>query len=382
MPNIKQIPGIEQLWAKTQGDSTICIAVLDGVVDQNHPCFEGANLTRLPTLVSAEANVDGSMSSHGTHVASIIFGQPIQSFQSVLAFDGQKAHISLGKKPEFKIERDITLEAWIYCEAQRRRTGIVTNVYDTTANESGYGLLLDGKSGIFFALKTTSKAIQYLSSKTNSLTLNQWHHIAGTYDGQRMKVYIDGVEKAAKAIFDSRINYHPENDLLMGMYQDNNETYPFKGKIAEVRLWKIARTPQEIQQNMHQRLRGNESGLVGYWPLNEGSSDPISDQTSYANHGTIHGAKWIEFELPISKQKSNVELGVDQNMAKEKKASPTSSETEEKKLPQSEETLEAIKVSNLETGLVDYGFWCEQVKKERAARTEPDPPFRRGRIWT
>jgi cyanobactin maturation PatA/PatG family protease len=76
MPNIKQIPGIQQLWAKTQGDSTICIAVLDGVVDQNHPCFTGANLTRLPTLVAGEANADGSMSAHGTHVASIIFGQP------------------------------------------------------------------------------------------------------------------------------------------------------------------------------------------------------------------------------------------------------------------------------------------------------------------
>ncbi|MFB2833625.1 hypothetical protein [Floridanema evergladense] len=87
---------------------------------------------------------------------------------SVLAFDGQNAQIDLGKKPEFKIPREITLEAWIYCEAQRRRTGIITNVYDTTATESGYGLLLDGKSGIFFALKTSSKAINYLSSKTDS----------------------------------------------------------------------------------------------------------------------------------------------------------------------------------------------------------------------
>ncbi len=76
MPDPKQIPGIQQLWAETQGDSTICIAVLDGVVDQNHPCFTGASLTRLPTLVAGEASTDGSMSAHGTHVASIIFGQP------------------------------------------------------------------------------------------------------------------------------------------------------------------------------------------------------------------------------------------------------------------------------------------------------------------
>ncbi|MFZ4678387.1 MAG: PatA/PatG family cyanobactin maturation protease, partial [Nodosilinea sp.] len=58
------------------GHPEICIAVLDGPVDRNHPCFDGANLTVLPTLVADGAKADGAMSSHGTHVASIIFGQP------------------------------------------------------------------------------------------------------------------------------------------------------------------------------------------------------------------------------------------------------------------------------------------------------------------
>jgi subtilisin family serine protease len=58
------------------GHPEICIAVLDGPVDLTHPCFQGANLTVLPTLVPDGARVDGAMSSHGTHVASIIFGQP------------------------------------------------------------------------------------------------------------------------------------------------------------------------------------------------------------------------------------------------------------------------------------------------------------------
>ena len=58
------------------GHPEICIAVLDGPVDRSHPCFDGADLTVLPTLVADGARVDGAMSSHGTHVASIIFGQP------------------------------------------------------------------------------------------------------------------------------------------------------------------------------------------------------------------------------------------------------------------------------------------------------------------
>jgi cyanobactin maturation PatA/PatG family protease len=66
---------LEPLSAKTSGSPQICIAVLDGLIDLKHPCFLNANLTQLPTLVTGEANPNGGMSLHGTHVASIIFGQ-------------------------------------------------------------------------------------------------------------------------------------------------------------------------------------------------------------------------------------------------------------------------------------------------------------------
>jgi cyanobactin maturation PatA/PatG family protease len=58
------------------GHPEICVAVLDGPVDLVHPCFQGANLTLLPTLVPEASSLDGAMSGHGTHVASVIFGQP------------------------------------------------------------------------------------------------------------------------------------------------------------------------------------------------------------------------------------------------------------------------------------------------------------------
>ncbi|MER7771650.1 S8 family serine peptidase [Kitasatospora sp. NPDC096140] len=57
------------------GDTEVCIAVLDGPVDLDHPCFAGADLTRLDTLVGEPAG-PGPMSLHGTHVASLLFGQP------------------------------------------------------------------------------------------------------------------------------------------------------------------------------------------------------------------------------------------------------------------------------------------------------------------
>jgi cyanobactin maturation PatA/PatG family protease len=58
-----------------RGDGRVCIAILDGPVDLSHPCFHGAKLTQLQTLVDPTL-LGGRAATHGTHVASIIFGQP------------------------------------------------------------------------------------------------------------------------------------------------------------------------------------------------------------------------------------------------------------------------------------------------------------------
>ncbi len=75
MSKLFMLPGLAELQKRTLGSSDITIAVLDGVVDTAHPCFSGANLTRLPTLVRDRAT-PGQMSTHGTHITSLIFGQP------------------------------------------------------------------------------------------------------------------------------------------------------------------------------------------------------------------------------------------------------------------------------------------------------------------
>lgn len=80
--DVEEIPGIKGLWAETLGDSQICIAVLDGSVDRAHPCLAAANLTQLETLVP-DVSSYGAASEHGTHVASIIFGQHDGSIKGI-----------------------------------------------------------------------------------------------------------------------------------------------------------------------------------------------------------------------------------------------------------------------------------------------------------
>ena len=85
VPARRMLPleGLQELWQATTGAPSVCIAVLDGPVDMAHPCFVGADLVQVDTLVSGVARPDGVASAHGTHVASLLFGQPDSPVQGV-----------------------------------------------------------------------------------------------------------------------------------------------------------------------------------------------------------------------------------------------------------------------------------------------------------
>ncbi|MEX2263395.1 MAG: S8 family serine peptidase [Bryobacteraceae bacterium] len=63
-----------RLRSETLGDSRVCIAVIDGPADLTHPCFRGARICPLGPA-DPRSSPAGPASQHGTHVASIIFGQ-------------------------------------------------------------------------------------------------------------------------------------------------------------------------------------------------------------------------------------------------------------------------------------------------------------------
>ncbi|WP_017715114.1 LamG domain-containing protein [Kamptonema formosum] len=221
----------------------------------------------------------------------------ISAVSKVMQFDGVNDLVELGSRPEFKVPKDMTVEAWIYVSEQKKWAGIISKVFDTGSTESGYGILLDGSSGVYWGVKAQSSGIVYLSSGSNTVQLNKWHHVTGTYDGQNLVVWVDGVRKASQSVSPAGVGYDPENSLRIGAFKDDNESYYFKGNIAEVRLWNKVRSEQEIQADMCKRLTGKEANLVGYWPLNEvkqeGSTVGVVDMTNNSL-GTVTEAKLVE----------------------------------------------------------------------------------------
>jgi cyanobactin maturation PatA/PatG family protease len=72
--DVASLLGLAAVWSESRGDPRICVAVLDGPVERSHACFQGALVTQLQTLVQGKAD-QGLATRHGTHVASVIFGQ-------------------------------------------------------------------------------------------------------------------------------------------------------------------------------------------------------------------------------------------------------------------------------------------------------------------
>jgi len=73
----------ELLFAFGGGDRAITIAMLDGPVDRTHDCFLGAWLTPLETAAAAQSGDDDQATAQGTHLASLIFGQPCSSVEGI-----------------------------------------------------------------------------------------------------------------------------------------------------------------------------------------------------------------------------------------------------------------------------------------------------------
>ena len=72
----------------------------------------------------------------------------------------------------------------------------------------------------------------------------------------------------------------------------------FEGLISDARLWNFTRTNQAISSDRYLTLAGNESGLVFYAPMDEGSGNVINIAATGGEGVLTDGATWNTSELP------------------------------------------------------------------------------------
>ncbi|MCK4388118.1 MAG: S8 family serine peptidase [Dehalococcoidia bacterium] len=202
-----------------------------------------------------------------------------------LSFDGEDDYVACGAGPSFTSA--ITVEAWVYDRRGGYAETFVTRSTTAYGNPQFY-FGANNPTSFKVALWTTTGRHDFTMS---GYSLNEWHHVAFTYDGSNVVLYLDGNAGSPGAKTGTLSD--PTSPVRFGMLQPTTGLYDFDGIIDEVRIWSDARTQSEIQDNMYSALEGTEQGLVGYWRINDGAGSTASDSTSNENDGTVVGADWI-----------------------------------------------------------------------------------------
>ncbi len=208
-----------------------------------------------------------------------------------LQFDGTDDRLDCGNESSLQITGNkITLETWINVNEFKSQpfAGSVI-VKDQGGIDAGYMIRCGGDGIINFNIGTGSW--HEINTPSNSLQLNSWQHVAATYDGTSMKIFVDGELKAESNIAGLNIGNAVNSNLLIG----ESPGFPgrvFNGKIDEVRIWNVARSQSQIQSTMNTSLTQEyysspDSGLVGYWRLDDGFGQTAADLSYYGNDATL-----------------------------------------------------------------------------------------------
>lgn len=217
------------------------------------------------------------------------------------SFNGNDtSSISLGRYALHALTTNLTLEAWIKPSSSTAYASILGNIWWTSQNVGGYAMWMAGGSDPYyvgFGIADENTAAEINTAQIPGL--NQWIHLACTYDGAKMVIYVNG-DTAASLTHSGDIVYDNYTDLFIGKYHDDTELYCYSGLIDEVRLWNVVRTQSQLQQYDSTELVGNEAGLLGYWKLNEGSGSITQDGTINNKDGTLYNVTWVgETGMPV-----------------------------------------------------------------------------------
>jgi hypothetical protein len=168
-------------------------------------------------------------------------------FDSALMFDGVNDWVTVNDASDLDFTTGMTLEAWVYPTTsgggswrnlliKERAGGEVYNLY---ANA-------DTNSPIIYVVPSAPPNQPLDARGSASLPLNTWSHLAATYDGATLRLYVNGVQAGSRAISGSLLTstgvLRIGGNSVWGEY--------FAGRIDEVRLYNRALNAAEIQADM------------------------------------------------------------------------------------------------------------------------------------
>jgi len=231
---------------------------------------------------------------------SIIFSVALLAQNTALRFDGISESVTIPNKPALSIGDQYTVEAWIFAEewkSQSWQGSLFSNDAHGTGEERGFAFRCGDNGKLSFVMGASSDWNEVVSPSI--MNTKQWHHVAAVIDNGSMSLFVDGLEVANGT--------YPGAATACELAFTIGESSGFPGRvfdgiIDEIRIWNTARTASQIADNKTVDLTGTESGLVAYFPMNDGSGTTVENRVDAACSGTtldMDDNNWVDgYTLP------------------------------------------------------------------------------------
>ena len=120
--------------------------------------------------------------------------------------------------------------------------------------DGGYKLGFDDGKDLWWTINLEKRGEVSIPVQHESISPNQWHQVTGTYDGQTLKVYLDGVLRN-QLNATGAIHYEYNNYIMLGadagVYNLTDQNCPqyFRGGLDEVRIYSVALTYGQVMDD-------------------------------------------------------------------------------------------------------------------------------------
>ena len=229
-----------------------CKVVLDDCEDTSEDLVAWYHLDTVVNMVP-----DYSGNGHGCRPESLEGGYPGVVGEATLFDRSQQAHADCGTgdatAPLDGFDA-ITIEAWVklnsYAYLEANMATVVSRNATGDAADFVYAL---GVAGVPYSGQAHHPLFAVGSPDTpalgaSMLTTGQWTHLAGTYENGVLSVYVNGTLDGTALVDppDPVPSVREARTLLGGLHTGQNVTDLLDGYVDEVKIWSVARTPQEI----------------------------------------------------------------------------------------------------------------------------------------
>jgi hypothetical protein len=127
----------------------------------------------------------------------------------------------------------------------------------------------------------------YLYSTTGSVPLSGTTHVAMTFDGSTLRLYIDGELDNEEVASSSTVDYDSQDVLIGAANYGSGYERRYDGIVDEVRIWNRALSQAEIASRVDCLVNPSEPGLLAAYSFD--ASD-ATDVTGNGHNGTVVGA--------------------------------------------------------------------------------------------